>query len=67
MRKWFIAIAMVMEDKEKISVRQLAKEIKVDKNTAMHMIRRIVESSQEEKVILHQIVQVQNEITLIEE
>lgn len=57
MCKWFIAIALIIGDKEKISVRRLAKEIRVDKNTAMNIIRRINHAKQEEQDILRQIAQ----------
>lgn len=67
MDKWFLAIALVMKNEEKISIRQLSKEIEVDKNTAMSMIKRIAKVNQEERKMLDQIVLLQNEKFSIEE
>ncbi|AFY56389.1 transposase [Rivularia sp. PCC 7116] len=45
--KWFLAIRLVMNSSGGISVRQLAKEIGVNKNTAASMVRKIKEEESE--------------------
>jgi transposase-like protein len=47
LNKWFIAIAAVMEDKEPISARELAKRIDVNRNTACSMVNTIEEKLRE--------------------
>jgi transposase-like protein len=41
LQKWFVAIRLVLNSPGGISVRQLAKEIMVNKNTACYMLDRI--------------------------
>lgn len=48
LHKWFRAIELVLNLSSPISVRQLAKEIEVSKNTAAFMIYRIRRAMQEE-------------------
>ena len=41
LRKWFIAISMILNSNSDPSARELAKHINVNKNTAMRMIKKI--------------------------
>jgi len=41
MRKWFIAISLLISASAPLSVRQLARELEVDKNTAAFLLSRI--------------------------
>ena len=41
LQKWFMAIMLVFRSKQGISIRQLAEELGVNKNTAWHMKQRI--------------------------
>lgn len=41
LQKWFFAIYLILNTKKSISVRQLAKNINVNKNTAWYMCMRI--------------------------
>jgi len=40
-QKWFLAIAIILNDKKEISVRKLAEEIQVNRNTSWQMIKKI--------------------------
>ncbi|MFB2771463.1 transposase [Pelatocladus sp. BLCC-F211] len=55
LQKWFIAIRLVLDSPGGISVRQLAKEIGVNKNTACYMIERIRRAMIEEQEIIYKI------------
>lgn len=55
LEKWFLAIHLVLNSPKGISVRQLAKEIKVQKNTAASMIYRIRKAMNEEPELLHKL------------
>lgn len=55
LEKWFLAISLVLEP-ESITVRQLAKEISVHKNTANYMVKRIRLAITEEVELLNMIV-----------
>lgn len=48
LQKWFVAIPLVLNSPKAITVRQLAKEIGVNKNTACYMIERIRKAMDEE-------------------
>lgn len=50
--KWFRAIRLVLNSPDSISVRQLAKEIEVNKNTAYYMLVRIHKAMSEEPEFL---------------
>ncbi|MFN6536421.1 MAG: transposase [Nostoc sp. EkiNYC01] len=63
LQKWFVAIHLVLNSPGGVSVRQLAKEIKVNKNTALYMIERIRRAMQEERELLQTVV---NNINLTE-
>ena len=52
LQKWFVAIHLVLNLPGGISVRQLAKEIEVNKNTACYMIERICKAMTEEQELL---------------
>ncbi len=56
LQKWFVAIHLVLNSSGGISVRQLAKEIGVNKNTASYMLERIRKAVVEERELLHQII-----------
>jgi transposase-like protein len=58
LQKWFVAINLVVNSAGGISVRQLAKEIGVNKNTAGYMIERIRQAITEERELLKKIVEV---------
>lgn len=58
LEKWFLAISLVLNSSKVISVRQLAKEIKVQKNTAAFMIFRIRKAMTQELELLQKIVDV---------
>lgn len=53
--KWFEAIRLIMNQSKEVSIRQLATEIKVNKNTASYMISRIRDAVSEEPDFLFQI------------
>lgn len=55
LHKWFLAIYIVLSSAGGISVRQLAKEIQVNKNTAAYMIARIRKAMTEEQELLQKI------------
>lgn len=56
LQKWFVAIHLVLNSPGGISVRQLAKEIGVNKNTACYMIERIREAIKENPKFLHSLI-----------
>jgi transposase-like protein len=58
LEKWFLAIRLVLNPSPGISIRQLAKEIKVQKNTAASMIFRIRKAMTKELDLLQKIVDV---------
>jgi transposase-like protein len=53
--KWFQAIRIVMTHSQKISVRQLAAQIEVNKNTAAFMLARIQEAAKDQDTLLRQL------------
>jgi transposase-like protein len=57
LEKWFVAIRLVLNSLGGISVRQLAKKIGVNKNTASYMIVRIRNAMTEEKELLRRLVE----------
>lgn len=50
--KWFLAIAVVLNSSQDISVRQLAKKVGVSKNTASSMLVRINKAVGEEQELI---------------
>ena len=52
LHKWFVAIRLVLDSPGGVSVRQLAKEIGVNKNTACYMLERIKKAIIEGEEIL---------------
>jgi transposase-like protein len=52
LHKWFVAINLVLNSAGGITVRQLAKEIGVQKNTACYMIERIRNAVMEDSEII---------------
>ena len=57
LRKWFLAIHLVLDSPGGISVRQLAREIGVNRNTAAYMIARIRKATDDEQQLILQIVE----------
>jgi transposase-like protein len=57
LQKWFVAIRLVLNSPGGISVRQLAKEIGVNKNTACYMIERIYRAMAEAPELLQRLMQ----------
>lgn len=58
LQKWFLAIHLVLNSPGGISVRQLAKEISVNKNTAASMIIRIRKANIEESELVQKLMQI---------
>ncbi|MFB8792165.1 MAG: IS1595 family transposase [Potamolinea sp.] len=58
LNKWFLAIRLVLNSPRGISVRQLAKEIGVNKNTAAYMLERIRKAMIEEPDLLQNLVEI---------
>ncbi|MGG6268506.1 transposase [Leptolyngbya sp. AN03gr2] len=56
LQKWFHALKLVMNSSRVISVRRLAQEIGVSKNTASSMIARIRKAMKEESELLQELV-----------
>lgn len=55
LQKWFQAISLVLKSPEAISVRKLAREISINKNTAAYMLQRIRQARHEEEDLLQAI------------
>ncbi|WP_029631858.1 MULTISPECIES: transposase [Nostocales] len=55
LQKWFVAIHLVLNSPEGITVRHLAKEIGVNKNTACYMIERIRKAMDEEPELINRL------------
>lgn len=58
LHKWFLAIHLVLNSPGGISVRQLAKEVGVNKNTACYMIERIHKAMTEELQLLLRVIEI---------
>lgn len=56
--KWFHAINLVLKTQLGIGVRQLSREIKVNKNTASSMITRIYKAIQEEPKLIEKVLKI---------
>lgn len=56
--KWFLAIRLVVNNPKEISVRKLAKEIGVNKNTACYMIKRIRKATLEEQELMQKLINI---------
>ncbi|MBD1899788.1 transposase [Trichocoleus sp. DQ-A3] len=56
--KWFLAIPLVLKSPAGISVRQLAKEVGVQKNTAAYIIERIQKAMTEEPELLWSLMEI---------
>ncbi|NJR51725.1 MAG: transposase [Leptolyngbyaceae cyanobacterium CSU_1_3] len=56
LQKWFHALKLVMNSSRVISMRRLAQEIGVSKNTASSMIARIRKAMKEESELLQELV-----------
>ena len=57
LEKWVLAIYLVLNPLERISVRQLAKKVGVNKNTASYMIARIRQAMIKEADLLQRLVE----------
>ncbi len=57
LEKWFLAIHLVLNSPKALSVRKLAKEIGVNKNTAHYIITRICQAMQDELEFLQRLIQ----------
>lgn len=56
--KWFLAIRLVINSSGGISVRQLASEVGVNKNTAASMVKRIKEEMKQDPDVLRRFAQI---------
>jgi len=56
LHKWFHALELVLKSSRAVSVRQLAQEVGVSKNTASYMIARIRKAVEEESELLQKLV-----------
>ena len=56
--KWFLAIHLVLNSPGGISVRQLAQEIGVNKNTASYIITRIRKAMTHERELLKRLIEI---------
>ncbi len=59
LEKWFLAIRLILNSPEAISVRKLAKEVGVNKNTACYMIERIYKAASEERELIQKLVNIE--------
>ena len=57
LQKWFLAISMVLNAKKGISVRQLARDLDVNKNTAWYMLMRLRRAMLEHSILLSGIIE----------
>src|SRR3990167_7097814 len=57
LQKWFLAISLVLNAKKGISARQLARDIEVNKNTALFVLMRIRKAMREYRVLLEGIIE----------
>jgi hypothetical protein len=44
LQKWFLAIALLLTEENRLSARELAKRLQIDKNSAALLLRRIGEA-----------------------
>jgi transposase-like protein len=51
-QKWFLAILLMLNAKKRISARQLASDVQVNKNTACHMLMHIRKTMSEDPELL---------------
>ncbi|MCX6557708.1 MAG: IS1595 family transposase [Candidatus Aminicenantes bacterium] len=58
LQKWFLAVSLVLNAKKKISARKLARDIKVNKNTAWYMQMRIRRAMVQNSELLSGIIEV---------
>jgi transposase-like protein len=55
LQKWFKAIFLVLENPQSVTVRSLAKEVGVNKNTASYMVNRIRRAMSEDVEFLEKL------------
>ena len=58
--KWFLAIQLVINSSGGISVRQLASEVGVNKNTAASMVKRIKEEMKQDPDVLRRFARIKS-------
>ncbi|GAA6617573.1 transposase [Scytonema sp. NUACC26] len=58
LEKWFLAIRLILNSPEGISVRKLAKVVGVNKNTACYMIERVHKAASEERELIQKLVNI---------
>lgn len=58
LQKWFLAISLVLNARKGISVRQLAQDIEVNKNTAWLMLMRIRKAMIQQRQLLEGILNI---------
>jgi transposase-like protein len=67
LQKWFLAVILLLRDKKRLAVRDLAESLQVNKNTAWYVssrIRRAMVSSPEERSLLQEILRNQVDLDL---
>ena len=52
LRKWFLAISILLNAEKKVSVRKLAKRIGVSKNTSAHIIEQVRNIKDEDRSLI---------------
>jgi transposase-like protein len=57
LQKWFLGISLILNARKRISARQLARDLEVNKNTAWFMAMRIRRAMMEQKTLLEGIVE----------
>lgn len=60
LRKWFQAIRLVLNATGSISIRQLSKELEINKNTASYLRTRIYKAMEEEPDLLQKLMEIEN-------
>jgi len=63
LQKWFKAILLILSSKKKISIRQLAEELDINKNTAWHMRRRIINARPADSRLMKRILEEERAVT----
>ncbi len=58
LQKWFLAISLILNAKKEITARQLARDIKVNKDTAWRMIMQIGKGVREHRDILDKVIEI---------
>ncbi len=64
LQKWFLAIVLILEMKKGLSVRWLAEELEVNKNTAWQMKNRIRDARRSDRWLLRRILEQEKSVSL---